>query len=95
MKTVARKAVSWKAVARLLVPFFGIVFTAAGQSPDFALYAQDLRAADVLLAQGDFEGVIQKLESWPERLPRPEATSPRCPKPPNWATWAPTSPSAN
>ena len=73
-KAVARKAVSWKAVARLLVLFLGIVFTAPGQSSDFALYAQDLRAADVLLAQGDFEGVIKKLQPWPERLPdRPEA----------------------
>jgi len=73
-ETVARKTVAWKDVARFLVPFFGIVVTAAGQSSDFALYAQDLRAADVLLAQGEFEGVIQKLESWPERLPdRPEA----------------------
>ena len=63
-----------KAAARLLVPFLGIVFIAAGQSPDLSRYAQDLRAADALLSQGDFDGVIKKLGSWTEKLPdRPEA----------------------
>ena len=63
-----------RAAARLLVPLLGIVFTAAGQSPDLSRYAQDLRAADALLSQGDFNGVIKKLGSWTERLPdRPEA----------------------
>ena len=63
-----------KAVTRLLVVCFAIGFTAAGQSPDLSRYAQDLRAADRLLSQGDFNGVIEKLRSWPERWPdRPEA----------------------
>ncbi len=63
-----------KAVARLLVPFLGIVFTAAGRPADLSRYAQDLRAADELLSQGDFNGVIKKLRPWTERLPdRPEA----------------------
>lgn len=48
--------------------------TMVGQSPDFSEYAGDLRAADTLLSQGDFEGVIERLQDWPERLPeRPEA----------------------
>ena len=52
----------------------GIVFTAAGRPADLSRYAQDLRAADELLSQGDFNGVIKKLRPWTERLPdRPEA----------------------
>lgn len=46
----------------------------AGQSPRFPQYADDLRAAETLLSQGDFAGVIERLRGWPERLPeRPEA----------------------
>lgn len=45
-----------------------------GQSPESPRYADDVRAADTLLSQGDFAGVIERLRGWPERLPdRPEA----------------------
>ena len=47
---------------------------ALGQSPDFSRYAEDLRTADKLLSEGNFAGVIDRLQEWPERLPdRPEA----------------------
>ncbi len=60
--------------ARLALLLVGVVVTGDGQSPEFSRYASDLRGADALLSQGDFNGVIEKLQSWPERLPdRPEA----------------------
>jgi tetratricopeptide (TPR) repeat protein len=62
------------ATARLAALLASIVVTAVGQSPDISRYASDLRGADTLLSQGDFNGVIETLGSWPERLPdRPEA----------------------
>ncbi len=63
-----------KVAATGLALFLGVVLAGAGQSPDFSRYAEDLRAADALLSQGDFNGVIEKLRHWTERSPdRPEA----------------------
>ena len=60
--------------ARLAALLAGIAVASGGQSPELSRYAADLRAADALLSQGDFRGVIERLEPWPERLPhRPEA----------------------
>lgn len=59
---------------RLLAVALGIGLVVLGQSPELSEYVEDVRAADALLAQGDFDGVIEKLQSWTERLPeRPEA----------------------
>ena len=60
--------------ARLAALLAGIAVASGGQSPELSRYAADLRAADTLLSQGDFRGVIERLGPWPERLPhRPEA----------------------
>ena len=62
------------AIARLAALLASIVVAVPGQSPDISQYASDLRGADTLLSQGDFNGVIETLRPWPERLPdRPEA----------------------
>ena len=55
--------------ARLLALVLCVGASVLGQSPEFSKYARDVRAADALLAQGDFVGVIAKLESWPGKLP--------------------------
>ncbi len=48
--------------------------TVCAQTADLAGYADAVRAADALLARGDYGGVVQRLEPWAERLPgRPEA----------------------
>ncbi len=58
-------------IAALAVCIAGL---AVGQQTELAEYAGDVRAADALLTEGDFQGVIATLESWPRRLPdRPEA----------------------
>ena len=60
--------------ARLVAATVCTGLSVFGQSPEFSNYARDVRAADALLSQGDFVGVISKLESWPGILPdRPEA----------------------
>ena len=60
---------------RLHTLILATALLAAGQSPELARYAADVREADSLLTQDDFAGVIEKLEAWPERLPnRPEAS---------------------
>lgn len=62
------------ATARLAALSACIIVSAAGQSPEISQYASDLRVADALLSQGDFGGVVETLQRWPERLPdRPEA----------------------
>ncbi len=62
------------AAARLAALAVSIVVAVVGQSPEISKYAADLRRADALLSQGDFSGVIETLQPWPERLPdRPEA----------------------
>ncbi len=47
----------------------GAALAGTGQTPDFSQYVADVRTADELLAQGDFEGVVSKLRDWPERMP--------------------------
>ena len=60
--------------ARLAALLISVVITVAGQSPEISQYATDLRKADTLLSEGNFNGVIETLQQWPERLPnRPEA----------------------
>ena len=55
--------------ARLLALLVCTGHSVFGQSPEFSSYARDVRAADALLSQGDFAGVILRLESWPGKLP--------------------------
>lgn len=63
-----------RAAARLPALVLCVASAALGQSPDLTRYAADLRAAEGLLSRGDFQGVVEKLRPWPERLPeRPEA----------------------
>ena len=62
------------ATGRLAALSACIIVSAAGQSQEISQYASDLRQADALLSEGDFEGVVETLQRWPERLPdRPEA----------------------
>ncbi len=64
-----------RAGLRLTAGALAIALSATGQSPDFAEYVQAVRDADTRLSRNDFEGVIDNLETWPEKFPdRPEAS---------------------
>ena len=57
-----------------LALLFVLCSALSAQTSEVNRYAADLREAEQLLSKGDFGGVIEKLKTWPEKLPnRPEA----------------------